>query len=66
MIEATEQPKAQLCAACFTGEYPIELPDDEKLGKHLLESGEAPLGNPTDGLTTLAVSTGGGDALNRP
>nr|WP_286189618.1 amidophosphoribosyltransferase [Sanguibacter hominis] len=66
MIEATEQPASQLCAACFTGEYPIELPDAEQLGKHLLEAGDAPLGNPTDGLTTLAVATGGGDALTRP
>ncbi len=66
MIEATEQPASQLCAACFTGEYPIELPDAEQLGKHLLEAGDAPLGNPTDGLTTLAVATGGADALTRP
>ncbi|WP_235840468.1 amidophosphoribosyltransferase [Corynebacterium yudongzhengii] len=28
MIEATEQPAADLCAACFTGEYPLGLPDD--------------------------------------
>ena len=28
MIAATEQPANQLCSACFTGEYPIELPED--------------------------------------
>lgn len=37
MIEATRQPADQLCAACFTGEYPVALPDESLLGKHLLE-----------------------------
>ena len=27
MIAATHHPRAQLCTACFTGEYPIDLPD---------------------------------------
>jgi amidophosphoribosyltransferase len=26
-----------LCTACFTGDYPVELPDESLLGKHLLE-----------------------------
>ena len=38
MIEATGQPADQLCRACFTGEYPIALPDESLLGKHLLEA----------------------------
>jgi amidophosphoribosyltransferase len=38
MVEATTQPRERLCTACFTGEYPIELPDESLLGKHLLES----------------------------
>jgi len=38
MIEATGQPQDRLCTACFTGEYPIELPDESMLGKHLLET----------------------------
>jgi amidophosphoribosyltransferase len=38
MIEATGQEKSSLCTACFTGEYPIPLPDQSLLGKHLLES----------------------------
>jgi amidophosphoribosyltransferase len=38
MIEATGQPSERLCQACFTGEYPIPLPDESLLGKHLLES----------------------------
>ncbi len=37
MVDATAQPAERLCAACFTGTYPIELPDESLLGKHLLE-----------------------------
>jgi amidophosphoribosyltransferase len=37
LIAATEQPKTRLCRACFDGEYPIGLPDDGLIGKHLLE-----------------------------
>jgi amidophosphoribosyltransferase len=38
MIAATKQPKSELCSACFTGEYPIELPEDGRIGKHVLET----------------------------
>ncbi|YAL82928.1 amidophosphoribosyltransferase [Dermacoccaceae bacterium W4C1] len=38
MIEATGQPQDQLCAACFDGNYPIGLPDESSLGKHVLET----------------------------
>jgi amidophosphoribosyltransferase len=37
MIEATTIAKDRLCRACFDGVYPVELPDPERLGKHLLE-----------------------------
>ena len=37
MIASTEQPRERLCTACFTGEYPIPLPDSALLGKNLLE-----------------------------
>ncbi len=37
MIAATSQAPDQLCTACFTGSYPVELPDEERLGKGLLE-----------------------------
>lgn len=37
MIDATRQPRNRLCTACFTGEYPIELPEANALGKNLLE-----------------------------
>src|SRR3954463_13995189 len=46
MVESTQQPTEQLCRACFTGEYPIPLPDESMLGKHLLE---ATLKSPTLG-----------------
>jgi amidophosphoribosyltransferase len=38
MIAATEQPAENLCAACFTGEYPIELPKETSMGKAVLET----------------------------
>ncbi|MFE3360787.1 amidophosphoribosyltransferase, partial [Streptomyces californicus] len=37
MIGATEQPASRLCTACFTGEYPIELPQEAAIGKNVLE-----------------------------
>jgi amidophosphoribosyltransferase len=41
MIAASEQKESELCTACFTGEYPIELPTADRLGKNLLEKGVA-------------------------
>ena len=41
MLAATKQPEFKMCTACFTGEYPIELPAAERLGKNLLERGVA-------------------------
>jgi amidophosphoribosyltransferase len=38
MIDATRQEPDRLCTACFTGKYPVELPDESLLGKHLLEA----------------------------
>ena len=37
LIAASEQPRSRLCTACFDGDYPIPLPDEARLGKHLLE-----------------------------
>ena len=37
MIEATQQPESRLCTACFTGRYPVALPEDQHLGKGVLE-----------------------------
>jgi len=38
MLASTEQPPSELCTACFTGTYPIELPEDGRIGKHILET----------------------------
>jgi amidophosphoribosyltransferase len=38
MTDATGKSQDDLCLACFTGAYPIELPDESLLGKHLLEA----------------------------
>ncbi len=37
LVSATEQPKTRLCRACFDGDYPIGLPSDNLIGKHVLE-----------------------------
>ena len=37
MVEATHQPRERLCTACFTGDYPVPLPEEEHLGKSVLE-----------------------------
>jgi amidophosphoribosyltransferase len=50
MIDASGQPRERLCTACFTGDYPVALPEDGRLGKGVLEL-ELPLegGAPGDG-----------------
>lgn len=42
MIGATNQKESELCTACFTGVYPIELPTADRLGKNLLERSNDP------------------------
>jgi amidophosphoribosyltransferase len=55
-IEATTIQKPNLCRACFDGEYPMELPDPELLGKQLLETE----------LAAGPAATAASDALRRP
>ncbi len=38
LVEATNVPKDRLCRACFDGIYPVPLPEDDLIGKHLLET----------------------------
>jgi amidophosphoribosyltransferase len=80
MVAATQRPSDKLCTACFTGIYPVPLPDVDRLGKHVLETlpglGSAlplpgaaeedtlPLAD-VEGVTT-AASAGAADALSRP
>ena len=65
MVEATGLPSERLCRACFTGEYPIELPDESLLGKHLLEF-DATIKTDVDGLSASLAGGGAADALDRP
>jgi len=48
MIDATGQPRDRLCTACFTGDYPVALPDEGRLGKGVLEL-ELPLEGTPEG-----------------
>ena len=79
LVEATTLPRERLCTACFSGEYPVALPDAEHLGKHLLERGTTASPASTDatlevtaveldaeGLTALVGGGGASDALSRP
>jgi amidophosphoribosyltransferase len=50
LTKATTLPEDKLCRACFDGVYPIALPEDELLGKHLLEMAIDPLAH-TDALS---------------
>jgi amidophosphoribosyltransferase len=64
LVEATTVPKESLCRACFDGVYPVELPDPEHLGKHLLELSD--LSTDVDGLPASLGGGGAADALDRP
>jgi amidophosphoribosyltransferase len=73
LVAATEQPRSRLCSACFDGEYPIPLPDEALLGKHLLEElvvPDVPVSDVSGAASgdpgPLAVGYGAGDALRRP
>jgi amidophosphoribosyltransferase len=69
MVAASEQPRTRLCTACFTGEYPIPLPDEARLGKHLLEDIALPenaSGAASADPGPLSVGYGAADALGRP
>jgi len=46
MVAATAQEPEQLCTACFSGRYPMELPSRDRLGKQLLELDFAPTEDP--------------------
>jgi amidophosphoribosyltransferase len=66
LIESTTLPAERLCTACFSGHYPIDLPEPAMLGKHLLEQlGSAPAPD-VDGISIATVATGATDALSRP
>ncbi|MGL4745175.1 MAG: amidophosphoribosyltransferase, partial [Dermatophilaceae bacterium] len=37
MVAASGQPRERLCTACFSGNYPVSLPEDGRFGKGVLE-----------------------------
>lgn len=58
LVEATTIPADKLCRACFDGVYPVELPQEDQLGKGVLE-----------GIERRVVERSGDgalDALSRP
>jgi amidophosphoribosyltransferase len=65
LVAASEQPKTRLCCACFDGEYPIALPDEAMIGKHLLEGIEEKAVSGS-AAPVLANGYGAEDALRRP
>jgi len=52
LIDATNIAKDNLCRACFDGIYPIALPEDDLIGKYLLEPA-APSGTAQPGLEVI-------------
>jgi len=64
LVQATGWPASTQCTACFTGQYPIELPDNASgLGGQLAEPAAR---LDLDGLSALVPGGGGGSALERP
>ncbi len=78
LIAATTIAKPNLCRACFDGTYPIPLPAEEQIGKHVLEGiGASVLAEPgggpqqhgsagPSGDEPIVESVGAADALQRP
>lgn len=65
LIAATEQPSTRLCAACFDGHYPVPLPEEAQVGKHLLE-GDLERGVAGPAEPVLSSGYGAADAVSRP
>ena len=65
LVAASEQPKTRLCSACFDGDYPIPLPEDTLIGKHLLEGIEEKAVSGS-AAPVLVNGYGAEDALRRP
>jgi amidophosphoribosyltransferase len=64
LVAASEQPRSRLCMACFDGKYPIALPDEALIGKHLLEGLEKGVAGPA--APVVSAGYGAHDALQRP
>ncbi len=64
LVAASEQPRTRLCTACFDGNYPIPLPEETQIGKHLLEGLER--GVAGSAAPVVPAGYGASDALQRP
>jgi amidophosphoribosyltransferase len=64
LIAATEQPANRLCRACFDGQYPIDLPAGDLIGKHVLESVGRRVEQHAAGREEQQGRSGDGQALN--
>jgi amidophosphoribosyltransferase len=67
LVAATEQPQSRLCTACFDGKYPIPLPDEDRIGKYLLERLQEPergVAGPAE--PVIPSGYGAADAVSRP
>ena len=49
LIAATQVATDRLCKACFDGDYPVQLPDANLIGKHVLEGIERGVTSTPDG-----------------
>jgi len=61
LISASEQPRTRLCSACFDGDYPIPLPQEALLGKHLLELSVPATMNGVDKVADVVSGAASGD-----
>jgi len=66
LVDATTVPADRLCRACFDGQYPIELPAPELLGKHMLEGISRAVTTDAEGVAAASPGVGAADALQRP
>ncbi len=65
LVSASSVESDRLCRACFDGVYPVDLPEPQFLGKHMLELGPVETRD-VDGLAVSLSSGGAADALSRP
>ncbi|CAB4928949.1 unannotated protein [freshwater metagenome] len=69
LIEATTIEKERLCRACFDGVYPVQIPEPQGIGKHVMEGIERRV--VAEALVDIegvapTVGLGAQDALGRP
>jgi amidophosphoribosyltransferase len=66
LVASTEQPKSRLCRACYDGNYPIELPADHLIGKHVLEGVDRRVAGSAPEATSGPASLGGSVTTGAP